>query len=240
MAEGVNSVNDEIKNEAKKVLENKSGIEKVKYFVYYYKVHALVVVGAIAAIIAIVYGIATRKDSILQVMVVNGEYAENYDYETFMDGFRTTVDYDEKKQELIIDPGNHVDVTVDDQYNQAIVQKIFMNVIAQELDVLICDYDMMRLTRSQDVGANMSNVLTEEQLTKYEDKLVWYDFPIEEVGDDDRFTGRNEAVCLEVTDFKKIKETNMFPHAEQGVYLFIPGNSENMELALRFIDYLDE
>jgi len=233
------SVNDVIKNEAKKIWQTKTGRERAQYFIYYYKVHFIVAVFAIVAIISIVRAFVMRKDSVLEVMVVNGEYSEYLDYQPIIDGFAATQEYDTKKEEMLIDPSNHVDLNTPDQYNQTIIQKIFMNVAAKELDVMMCDEDFMKFTRAQDIGVDLSTVLNDEQMGRYKDLLVWYDFPPEEVGDDEEYIGRNEAVCIDITDFKKVKDNAMFPYSEHA-YLFIPVNTQNMERAIAFLEYLDE
>lgn len=236
-----NSVNDEIKNEAKKVLESKSTKEKIGYFVYYYKVHFLVAVGAIALLGSIIHWYVTLKDSILYVTVVNGQYSDFFDYDVIIDEYAKTLDYDEKEEELIIDAGSHVDVYAKDQASQTTVQKVFMNVSAKELDVLLCDEDFMRLTRAQDVAYDLTKILPADMVEKYQDKFVWYDFPIEEVGEDyydERYSGRNEAVCIEITDFALIKESNMFEGKK--AYAFIIANTEYLDNAVGFLEYLDQ
>ena len=53
------------------------------------------------------------------------------------------------------------------------------------------------------------------------------------------YIGRNEAVCIDITDFKKVKDNAMFPYSDHA-YLFIPANTQNMERAIAFLEYLDE
>lgn len=236
----VNSVNDEIKNEAKKVWQTKTGKERLKYFVYYYKVHFLVAIGAIWLLATIIHDVATRKDSILYVTVVNGQYAEFFDYDTVINDYAATLEYDEKKEELVIDGGNHIDVYAKDQMSQTNIQKVFMNVSAKELDILLCDEDFMRFTRAQDVAYNLENALPKELFEKYQDQIIWYDYPVEEVGEefyDELYKGRNEAVCIDVTDFELIKESNMFDGKK--AYAFIIANTECLDNAIGFLEYLD-
>ena len=241
MPADVNSVNDEIKNEARKVWQTKTGLERIKYFVYYYKVHFLVAVGAIALIGSIIHWYATMKDSILYVTVVNGQYSDFFNYDAIIDGYAQTLEYDEKEEELIIDAGAHVDVYAKDQASQTTVQKVFMNVVAKELDVLMCDEDFMMLTRAQDVAYDLTKALPKEMLDKYQDKIVWYDFPIEEMGEEfyeEKYGGRNEAVCIEITDFALIKQSNMFEGKK--AYAFIIANTENLDNSIGFLEYLDK
>ena len=69
MPQEFESVNDEIKNEAKKVWQSKTGKERAMYFVDYYKVHFIVGVVVIALLISIIHSFATRKENIFEVLV---------------------------------------------------------------------------------------------------------------------------------------------------------------------------
>lgn len=241
MPADVNSVNDEIKNEAKKVLENKSGIEKVKYFVYYYKVHFLVTVGVIALLSYIIFWYATLKDCVFRTIVVNGQYTEMFDYQSLMDDFSSRVQFDPKEEEIAIEGNYQLDIEAQDQMTRTTIQKVFMYVTSQDLDVLICDESFMRLTRAQDCATDLSKELPSDMVEKYAENLLWYDFPIEEVGEDyyeEDYAGRNEACSIEITDFEKIKSSNMFEGKK--VYAIIIANSLHKDTAVDFLRYLDE
>ena len=244
MSQEFNSVNDEIKNEAKKVWMTKTGKERYKYFVYYYKVHFIVAAVALCMLVSIIHFFATRKESILEVLVVNGQVNADVDYDGLIDGYASTLTYDQKKEELIIDPNYQINPEGTDQYSQANIQKVFVNVAVGELDVLLCDEDFMRFTRAQDCAADLTGILPKDMLDKYEDKLVWYDYPFEEVGvegfeEDYRqeYEGRYEAVCIDITDFAKVKEYDIF--AGRNGYAFIISNTANIDRAVGFLEYLD-
>jgi len=245
MSQEFNSVNDEIKNEAKKVWESKTGKERLKYFVDYYKVHFIVAVLVVVIIISAIRWYTNIKTSILEVLVINGQVTEELNYQEIIDGYASTLTYNEKEEELLIDPNYQIDIYATDQYNQTNVQKVFMNVAVGELDVMLCDEDFMKLTRAQDCACDLSQVLPKEMLEKYEDKLIWYDFPKEEVGEEGYdeeyerdYGGRYEALCIDITEFAKVKEYNMFP--DKSGYALIMANSENMERAIGFLEYLDK
>lgn len=240
MASDTNSVSDEIKNEIKKVWKNKTGLERVKYFVYYYKVQFIVAVLAVVFIVSMAIDIANRKECVFQAMIINGEFEDRYDYDTFWTGFEDRLEYDKEKEEIKMDSSIHVNLEEQDQTSQMLVQKVFLNVSTQDLDVIVCDESFMRLTRAQHCLYDFRDLLSEEQMAKYEDKLVWYDNPVEEVGEDASYVGEVEALCIDVSDCKKIKEGNMFPYTDGKAYLMIFGNSTHADKALDFLEYLDE
>ena len=85
---------------------------------------------------------------------------------------------------------------------------------------------------------------TRDVLKKYEDRLVWYDFPFEEVGIEgyeqeyeQDYKGRYEALSIDITDFEKIKEYDMFPNKKG--YAIIISNTSHLERAIEFLEYLD-
>lgn len=252
MPADVNSVNEEIRNEAKKVLESKTGMEKVKYFVYYYKwwVIGIAIAGLIVG--SLVYDFATRKESVFQVVVCNGEYSENYDYNSLIDGFAEGIEYDHDKQEVTIDSSIHVDVHATDQTSQVTIQKVFLYITAQDLDVLLCDKDLVDLACGQDCGTNMEEVLPADMLEKYRDDLYWFDTAVivandfvepeeaqaevAKIKEEDRY----KAFAINVSDFYKVKETKMFPYTDGEAYVLIPANTKHLDYAIDFLRYLDQ
>ena len=91
-----NSVNDEIREQQKKVMENEGLKGRLQYFVYYYKWH--VIIGAIILIFVIntIVEFATRKDTVLQVVYING--FPNVESTEFMADFQKTIEINEKKE----------------------------------------------------------------------------------------------------------------------------------------------
>lgn len=253
-----NSVNDEIKNEARKVLASKTGMEKVKYFVYYYKWPVIGILIGCLIVGSLVFDFVTRKAPAFQVVVVNGEYEELYDYKSFMGAFAETVDYDKKKEEVILDAGYHVDLHAMDQTNQMTVQKVFLNVAAKDLDVLICDEEFMLLACMQECGADLEELLTKEQFEKYEDYIYWFDYSsikeeeivssnysdeeekVEIITGEKLGEGPFCAMSIDISEFAKIKDSGMFPYTDGRAFLIVPANTQHMENVKKFIQYLDE
>lgn len=250
MPADVNSVNDEIKNEARKVWQTKTGPEKIKYFVYYYKWWVIGIAVAVAIVGSMVYDFATRKESVFQVVVVNGEYNDYYDYKSLIDDFaQKNIEYDPKTQEVLIDSNAHVDINALDQMNQMTVQKVFLNVAAEELDVLLCDKEFMELACRQSCAHDLEKVLPPEMFEKYKDQIYWFDMtqiPIDEIDDEDKSgeelteEERFRAFSIDISDFYKVKETKMYPYNDGEAYALIPANTKQLENAIAFIEYLDQ
>lgn len=228
MAEQTNSVNEEIIEQAKQVLEKKSFTEKVKYFVGYYKIHALVVAAVIFLIVSVIYMIVSDKEELLQVAVVNGNV--NVDYDKLYDGFVSNREYDEKTQAYTLDPWYYISAENPTNYEEEQAEKLYIMATASELDVILCDESFFYATADIAMGHDLSLVMSEEQMEHYKELLFWYDCP------DDSFDGI-EAVGVDITDFAKIKSLNMFPNTK-GYFVLIL-NSPYAENALDFLEYLE-
>ena len=228
MAENTNSVNEEILEQTKQVMEEKTFKEKVIYFFGYYKVHLIVALLIIFFIGSVIYTIVSNKEELLQVVVVNGNV--NVDYDKFYDAYTADKVYDEKTQSYTIDPYYYIDVDDPTNYEEEMSEKLYVMATASELDVILCDESYFEVTADIAMGHDLSLVMSDEQLEKYSDLLYWYDCP------DDSYDGI-EAVGVDITDFAKIKELNMFPDTK--AYFVLILNSPYAENALDFLEYLD-
>lgn len=228
MADQTNSVNEEIIEQAKQVLEERTFIEKVKYFVGYYKIHALVVAAVLFLIGSVIYMIVSDKEELLQVAVVNGNV--NVDYDTLFENYVKDKVYDEKKEDYVMDPWYHVSADDPTNFEKEQAEKLYVMAISSELDVILCDEGFFEATAEVAMGHDLSLVMSEEQMEHYKDLLYWYDCP------DDSFDGI-EAVGVDITDFPKIKDLNMFPGTKAYFVLILA--SPYPENALDFLEYLE-
>lgn len=228
MAGNTNSVNEEIKEQTKQVMEERNFTEKVKYFFYYYKIHLIVGALVIFFIGSIIYTIASQKEELLQVIVVNGDLNVNYD--KLWNDYVSTKEYDKKKQDYTFDPYYHISFENPTEYEQTLSEKIYLMGTASELDVLICDETYFEATKVVGFGHDMSKVMTPEQMAKWGDLAVWYDCP------DDSQEGE-ELIGIDISDFAKIKEYNVYPGTK--AYFVLVLNSPYPENAFDFLEYLD-
>ena len=92
-----NSVNDEIREQQRKVLESQGFKGRLEYFIHYYKWHVLI--GALVLIVGgtMIYDVVTKKDMALQAIYINA--FPNVENSTFMADFEKTIEIDTKKEE---------------------------------------------------------------------------------------------------------------------------------------------
>lgn len=171
MAAG-NSVNDEIREQQSK-LKGKPAKEKLKYFWDYYKIHTLVAVLLIVFASNLIYTIATRKDSVLDVALVNTFLKEELDSEAVAADFALYARIDTAKYEVTIDPDLYVDYEGTDQYSYANLQKLTAMAAGGTLDIILANDDYIDHNLNAGIFTDLHDFFTEEELAQYEDRLIY-------------------------------------------------------------------
>ena len=127
-----------------------------------------------------------------------------------------------------------------------------MQILAGDVNVIICDEAYMNFIKEQGGAANLIEVLPKEMLDKYSDRLVYggvakydgsgLDSEDEDsataAGEDEEVVNDSEAAIIDISDFNKIKESNMFPDGK--AYAFLIDSEKVLPLGIEFLKYLDE
>lgn len=171
MAAG-NSVNDEIREQQSK-LKGKPLSEKIKYFWDYYKIHTLAAIVLVIIAANLIYTIATQKDSVLDVALVNTFLKEEYDSEELAADFALYAGIDTNKYEISIDPDLFVDYEGTDQYSYANLQKLTAMAAAGTLDVMLANDDYIDHNLNAGIFTDLHDFFTDEELARYEDRLIY-------------------------------------------------------------------
>ena len=223
-----NSVNDEIREQQKKVLENEGLKGRLQYFVYYYKWH--VIIGAIILIFVIntIVEFATRKDTVLQVVYING--FPNVESTEFMTDFQKTIEINEKKEITQLDDSFYINSDSPSYYDEQYIEKLLVMSSAGTIDVVVVDEDYFKIMAQGGYFLDLSTVLSDEQMAEYNDRLFYYDCP-------DNLTEGEEAIGIEITDAAKIVSTQSYPNTK--CYFGIIVNSKHIDHSLAFLNYLE-
>lgn len=251
MPKDTNSVNDEIRNERRKVLENMGTKDKIKYFVGYYKWPVIFIIIGVIGLGSLIKDFVTRKDVIFECIVVNGRM-DGVNYEGILAGFDANLDYDRNKEYTKIEYDLQINPESAAEYDQASSQKVVMQILAGDVNVIICDEAYMNFIKEQGGAANLIEVLPKEMLDKYSDRLVYggvakydgsgLDSEDEDsataAGEDEEVVNDSEAAIIDISDFNKIKESNMFPDGK--AYAFLIDSEKVLPLGIEFLKYLDE
>lgn len=224
MAAG-NSVNDEIREQQRK-LKGKPFKEKWAYFWEYYKIHTIVTVAVTAAAISLVHTIVSQKDSALDVALVNTFLKEDYESEQVAADFEAYAQIDTEEYQVVIDPDLYVDYEGTDQYSYANLQKLSAMAAARVLDVVLTNDDYIDHNSQSGMFTDLHDFFTEEELSRYEDRLLYRDLPED---------GKGEVpIGIDVRDSKYML-SDQIP-----AWFCIISSSEKADTAKLFLQFLLE
>lgn len=226
MAAG-NSINDEIKEQRDKVLAELGPWGRFKYFFHYYKWATLAVIIVVCVTVYTIYEFATRKDTVFQVAYVNAFM--NVEAADFMAGFEEVLELDTKKEQALLDDSFYIDIDEMNAYHSQNQQRMVVLNSASAIDVCVADEAYFETQASEGAFADLSQILSEEQLAKYEDYFYFYDSEFDDVEG-------AVPVGIDITNAPKILETESYPNAT--VYIGIYFTTEHLEYSLAFLDYL--
>ena len=223
-----NSVNDEIREQHKKVLAEEGLKGRLKYFVHYYKWPVLIALFVIIFFGSSLYQVLSKKDTALQVLMVNG--FPNVETEEFMNDFETTITIDSKKEDTLLDDNFYINTESPSLYDEQNAERLYVMSSAGVVDVVLVDEAYFQVMAEAGYLMDLRKVLSEEQMALYEERAFYYDSP-------NNYAQGEEWVGIEITDSAKIVETQSYPNGK--VYFCMIMNAPNIENSLAFLEYLD-
>ena len=223
-----NSVQDEIREQQKKVLESQGFKGRLEYFFHYYKWYTLVAVLVLLIGGSMIYDIATKKDCIMQAVYVNA--FPNVESTAFMAEFEKTIEFNPKKEETSLIDDFYSDMEAYTYFDAQNLEKLLVLCAAETVDVCVVDDSYLMHMAEGGYFKDLSTIFTDEQMEEYKDKLVWYDCP-------DDITEGEAAIALEITDASKIVSTQSYPNSK--CYFTVIINAPNVDNALAFLEYLE-
>lgn len=188
--------------EKKVVLKEMEPKDRISYIWDYYKWY---IIGGIFAVILVIYLIvsyATRKEEVAQILMVNANIeAVSEDDNRLFDALLEENGYDIKEQEIAVNDGLRVDPNGSGQNNYYSFQSVLTILEARGADVYLSDRETFDLIASTGNMQDISQVLSEELIEKYEDKLVFAT---------DQETNESYPCGIEITGNEWLKETELY------------------------------
>lgn len=174
------AVMDEFREE-REAMKDRSFKERFAYFWDYYRWHVIIIGCISVALISIIYNIVTAKDIVLYAVFPNCFVQTEDDGAAYKQTFEEHLGIDTKKYEVYIDTSMYLsDISTYNENTYAAVQKIATYVAAGEIDVMVTDIDIFNYYAYLEYLADISTILTPEQLEKYADKIYYMDYAIVE------------------------------------------------------------
>lgn len=165
---------DELNN-AKKVFKNGTTRDKVEYIWEYYKLHILVVVFVVYFIGSVIYNNVTAKEYVLQGIFLNTLVESETVLEMEQD-FIEAYPIDTSSEEVFFDASMYYSDDSDAmETSYQTIQVLATRVAAGEIDFMVADVATLYDFAYDQYFAELSEILSEEQLKDYEPYLLYYD-----------------------------------------------------------------
>lgn len=262
-----NSVNGEIREQLQK-LKDMSFKKKIGYLWHYYKIHAIVTVLIIIFVAAFIHNRATRKDIAFYAVLINAE-TPYIDYMSYGDAFAQYAGLDTDKYRAFIDTSSKVSNNYYNQDSAANTDKMSALIYTGSIDVITADTYAFEYYAQSDTFFNLELILPEDVLEKYSDSLYYTDsdtyVSYEGVYSSDVLPNRDEYVInhhspegmkkpvpvgIFLSKESNLMETGCYDHLEQNevtyqgypseVVLGIPVTTDNIDMALKFLEFLEQ
>ena len=220
------SIREIIREELKK-LKGMTWGQRLGYIWDYYKP---LMAAILAVILVISIGVSIYQNMqinhLLNVYFVNCNSAE-MDAQAVTDDFAEYIGGIGEKDEILIDTSTVLDAEDTSQYSMASQMKITAVAAAGDIDVAVFDAEQYEKYRDGYGLEDLSNVLSEEQLSRWEDALVY--------GKDEE-TGEEIPVALDVQKVSLIEKYDVY-NGEKA-YAAVMANSSHTDMSAKFLEYL--
>ncbi len=167
-------VMDEFKEERERI-KSASLREKIGYYTYYYKFHALGVIVALAIIISVIHTIVTHKDTGIYVAITNsyGSETTSDDYE---EEFANIQGLSADEYQLIYDTSLYLNYDNQDSIFMTTVQKLITLISSRQVDVFVSESMVYEQFYGNGMFMDLRNVLTPEEIEEYKSNFYYVDY----------------------------------------------------------------
>jgi len=247
---------DEFREERERI-KNADLKTKLNYFWEYYKLHTIAVISCVAFLSLLIYSMVTSKDYAFFAAMVNSVAVSEEDIAAFKENYVNYAEIDLKEYEVQIDSSLISTDNPKSQLEMNASQKLMAYTSVGQVDVIVSGEDAFPYHASQGNFYDLREILTPEQLAKYEPYFYYVDQVVLDARNEMPTTGdfttaypdmpdprkpeemeQPIPVALFVTDRTALTETYFF----EGDYVAVGvvANSSHLENAIKFIDFLFE
>jgi len=240
---------------AKKVFQNGTTREKLEYLWDYYKWHFLILILVLSFVISMIYNHATKKEYVLQGYFLNTYSSEDYSTELTED-YLKEFPIDTQKQDILINTSFYYDLVNSADYTSYQTLQVFTaKISAGEVDFIVADVDTMEQLAYNEVFYNLSDVLTAEQMSKYESNFLYYDNVLmNAINDIDYLDDSPDIEIIDSSTPEEMEEPipvmiqitnrdileNLYPNSTDNYAFAFVVTSKNIDKAIEFLNYLNE
>lgn len=212
--------------EARPDFKKMSTEKKLEYVWDYYRFHIAGILILAIVIISTVYHFTTLKESVMDVVFVNG-YCP-YEEPLGLDEFFTSQGFNADTQEINIITSLNFTLTEDDYYAEPhSFQTLIGMFTLGEMDVFAAPRQIYSQLATSDYIADLRSVFSEEELSAYEDILIYA------VNDN---TGEEFPCGFNVSTNRWLLENAYY--LEENCYIGIPSTFNDPQISKEFLLYI--
>lgn len=244
-------VMDEFKEE-RALMKEKPLKDRLSYFWYYYKIHVIFGVIALGFLGGYIYTLVTAKDTAFCAILINCSNDE-YTVDPYLEALSQYLGLNPKKEAVVLD--TTIDIVADGTVDYESTERLGVKIMAKEMDVMVADENTFNRYAQTDIFLDLRDVLSEEQLARYQDSFYYTDYALIESGYYDNIDYAEEAfsdtadhtspegmenpipIGIYVTGDKEFQDNYYFRYGDTSVY-GIAYYTENIDKALAFLDYM--
>ena len=147
--------------------------KKIEYYIQYYGIITLIVVGVLVAVTSFIVGRVTEKENVAGIMLINsyGEGSENE--EQYLGEILEQYGIDSDENTIEIGSGIYVGEKADEMVETASVQKLVGLVSSGCIDVVFSDEEYFPTAEEDGMCADLAEYLDEALLREHEDDLYY-------------------------------------------------------------------
>ena len=146
---------------------------KLDYFWYYYKTHTIAAILILIFGITFIHNIVTAKDYNFYGIMLNSSILDG---DAMAESFGEYAALDMENYECFIDTLSTLSYQSQNQYDMATLQKLVALVQSKDLDVMVLDAQVFDNFSFNGMLADLRDVMSEEELAKYEGKIYYLDY----------------------------------------------------------------
>lgn len=244
---------DDMKN-AKIIFKTGTTRQKLEYIWDYYKIHIMLFVFILFFIVFFIYTNVTTKDTVLQGFFLN-PLAKADTIQEFKDDYLVLYPIDNSKEDIIFDTSIYYlsnDSTDTTSYQS--LQVLTTRIAAGEIDFIIADNAILNNFSYNEYFCNLFEILTEDQVKKYEPYFLYYDLAVLEKINNIDFTSEEyieiavpdpskpelmeQPVPVMIDVSKSDQLSTLYLGSSKNNALAFFSNSEHIGKALEFLEFI--
>lgn len=197
--------------------------KKIQYFFMYYKIPFFLTIAVILAVFSIVHTLRKDPDYSFCAIFVNAEYADGND-EAMEEEFVEYSGIDTSQSEVHVYSAISFGLDDDSSLSSANLEIFESYIFSNSMDACVLSEDLFETYAGLNAFQDLSEVLTQEEMERYGDYLVYVD---------------EVPYGVDIAGFAVVEEYGLYAEDGEAVYSVLY-NAPNEDYGGIFLDYLFE